>query len=237
VSGRAIALLFTVGARCTAAPAYADDGAIAAAHHQRAMASFDVGDYDRALVEFNATYEITGAPSLLFNLGQSHRLRGDNGRALHCYRRYLALEPDASNRRDVERFIAALEQQALLPPPSLVAAPRGGRPIVLAGALASGVGVALLGVGLYLQLQADSVSDQIAALSRSNAAWRTSDQTLYDYGRDMAVTATALFVAGGALAASGVVAVAAGWRREAVRHVALLPSLHGASLVFQGSLR
>lgn len=237
MTARAIVLALAVGGPGIVALARGDEAATAAAqpHYQRGMTRFDMADYDGAVLDFDAAYEISGSPSLLFNLGQTHRLRGDRERALHCYRRFLAVVPDAPNRDEVLAIIATLEKLAPVAPPP-IAPHRAGRPLLIAGAIGAAVGLTLLGAGVYLQLEANSASDQIAALSRSNGAWRAADQSLYDQGRSQAVTAAVLFVAGGVLAAAGVVITAVGWRRESARHLALVPSLHGASLVLQGTL-
>ncbi|MBX3251808.1 MAG: tetratricopeptide repeat protein, partial [Myxococcales bacterium] len=71
-------------------------------------AAFDVGRYDAALRYFEQSYELSGRPVLLFNLGAAHDRLQHNERALERYRAYLAAMPDAPNRELVERRIAFL---------------------------------------------------------------------------------------------------------------------------------
>ena len=53
--------------------------------------------------EFKLAYARSQAPGLLFNLAQASRLNKDYEQALHFYRTYLRVRPDAPNRDDVEQ--------------------------------------------------------------------------------------------------------------------------------------
>jgi tetratricopeptide (TPR) repeat protein len=54
----------------------------------RGRAAFERGDYEAALVDLRASYELVPAPALLFNIAQALRLAGKCEEAEEQYRRY-----------------------------------------------------------------------------------------------------------------------------------------------------
>jgi tetratricopeptide (TPR) repeat protein len=82
----------------------------AQAHYQRALSYYNLREYEIAVLEFKEAYAISNEPLLLFNIGQAYRLDRQYEEALHYYRTFLQLRPRAPNRRDVEQFIAEMEQ-------------------------------------------------------------------------------------------------------------------------------
>src|SRR3990170_2893073 len=93
----------------------------AKAHFEKGDAHYAAKEWDQAIAEFQAAFDLAGAPLLMFNIAQSHRLKGEPERALDAYRRYLELEPNPPNRADVEGLMKA--QQAAIdarePPPAV----------------------------------------------------------------------------------------------------------------------
>lgn len=79
----------------------------AAEQYQRGITRYNLGEFDAAVVEFKAAYELSQEPDLLFNIAQAYRLGDDYKQALFFYDAYLRLRPDAANRTDVEARIAA----------------------------------------------------------------------------------------------------------------------------------
>ncbi len=79
-------------------------------HYEAGLAHFNLREYKAAVDEFEAAYRLRPDPVFLFNLGQAYRLGDDPDQALHFYRAYLRMKPNAYNRREVEERIAALEQ-------------------------------------------------------------------------------------------------------------------------------
>src|SRR5688572_29165419 len=82
----------------------------------RARAHFEVGeklqragDYDGAIAEYRAAYDLAPLPGLLFNLGQAFRLRGDKREALSHYKRFLATAPAGRAAVEAEGHVRALE--------------------------------------------------------------------------------------------------------------------------------
>ncbi|MES1208488.1 MAG: tetratricopeptide repeat protein [Pseudomonadota bacterium] len=79
-------------------------------HYDRATRAYDLGKYTEAVDEYQKVYEIDGDPVMLYNIAQAYRLNDQPQDAIHFYRRYLQRSPDARNRDDVERKIAAQEK-------------------------------------------------------------------------------------------------------------------------------
>jgi tetratricopeptide (TPR) repeat protein len=72
--------------------------------------AFADGRYEDALERFEAAYEMSPRPMLLFNIGNTaDRLRREE-RAVEAYRGYLDALPEAPNRAEVEARIRILEQ-------------------------------------------------------------------------------------------------------------------------------
>jgi tetratricopeptide (TPR) repeat protein len=101
-------------------------------HYQQATRAYDLGKYQEAVDEYQKVYEIDGDPVMLYNIGQAYRLNDQPQESIHFYRRYLQRSPEARNRDDVERKIAALEKlieerrkaaAAVAPPPPKVEPP------------------------------------------------------------------------------------------------------------------
>ncbi|MCU1279910.1 MAG: Thiol-disulfide isomerase [bacterium] len=77
-------------------------------HYRKGSVAYELGHYDVAISEYEAAYSAFNEPTLLYNLGQAHRLAKHLSEALHFYRMYLVKVPDAPNRADVEARIGAL---------------------------------------------------------------------------------------------------------------------------------
>ena len=81
------------------------------AHFDRGIALFDHGDQAGALGEFLRAWELTGRPSVLFNLGAAYQALHRYPEAIDALVRYLAQAPDAppAQRAQAERAIAELQ--------------------------------------------------------------------------------------------------------------------------------
>jgi tetratricopeptide (TPR) repeat protein len=96
-------------------------------HANACVKAFDLAEYDRAIKECKAAYEIFPAPLLLFSIGQAYRKLGDHGKALAFYRTYLAKAPNGSQRKVAEEHVVQLttliesaERTRNAPPPDSV---------------------------------------------------------------------------------------------------------------------
>jgi tetratricopeptide (TPR) repeat protein len=92
-----------------AAPRSAEAETEARAHYDQGIVAYNAGQFDQAVRSFTRAYELDPAPILLFNVAQAHRKQGDAERALSFYRQYLAIDPQADNRQQVEAHIRELE--------------------------------------------------------------------------------------------------------------------------------
>src|SRR5450432_1791185 len=100
-----------VGALLTfATPARADDAADAKLHYQKATAHYAVGEYHDAAMEYEAAYKAKQDPALLYNAAQSHRLAGDNPKALLLYKNIVKLYPTSKYAGESKDRIEKLEQ-------------------------------------------------------------------------------------------------------------------------------
>jgi tetratricopeptide (TPR) repeat protein len=91
-------------------------------HVRKATAAYNLGRYVEAANEYEAAYETTLDPNLLFNVGQAWRLASEPQKALTAYRSYLRSAPNGERRETAEAKIREIEAQ----PPS-EPAPTDGR--------------------------------------------------------------------------------------------------------------
>jgi tetratricopeptide (TPR) repeat protein len=124
---RTVPFLIVV-ALAVAAPARAEENEnskIAKAHYMAGVKHYNIGDYQDALTAFKSAYLRVADPVFLFNMGQCYRQLGDHDNAARQYRAYLRERPNAPNRVEVERFIAAADEQLALQRKNVNLAPTG----------------------------------------------------------------------------------------------------------------
>ena len=112
--------------------AAAEPSAEARRLYAEGKAEYAQGHYAEAVTLFERSYALSESAALLFNMAQAHRLAGPE----HCfdavalYKSYLAAEPEAENKKEVEERIQQLGDCA--PPKSsdaqTPAAPRTASP-------------------------------------------------------------------------------------------------------------
>lgn len=90
------------------AETYDKDAARAA--FERGTRHYNLAEYPKALDEFREAYRNYPEPSFLYNIAQCYRQVGDKPNAIRFYRTYLRETPNAPNRDEVNRLIAALER-------------------------------------------------------------------------------------------------------------------------------
>lgn len=93
--------------------AHADDASLRAAkrHFERGEKVFALGKFEEALDHYQKAYDAKPLGAFLFNIGQCHRNLNDYDAAIFSFKKYLKLEPEASNREKVEELIEELEQK------------------------------------------------------------------------------------------------------------------------------
>ncbi len=82
----------------------------ARALYEAAVVAFDEGRFADALRLFRRSYERSGRPELLYNVGTAADRLRYNEEALEAFEAFLAARPDAEQRANVEARIAVLRQ-------------------------------------------------------------------------------------------------------------------------------
>ncbi len=237
----------------SATSARADDRAVAREHYQKGTKLFDLGQFDDAVKEYEAAYQVKDDPVLLYNIAQAHRLAGHHERAIFFYKSFLRRMPKAPNREDVLQKIAELQRKldhpepgpapeptptptpTPTPAPTPIARPQPLRPTPVkpapaqAGQTMKIAGFALIGVG------AAALIGGVAATGL--AAKYAGDATVGNrFHPDAAASLSAaqnasfaMYAIGGAAVIAGAVCVGLGYSDEAAakktKRVQILPLL------------
>jgi tetratricopeptide (TPR) repeat protein len=95
------------------------DIARARQHFEAGRALYNLGNYQDAIREFSAGYQLVPRPQFLLNLGQAYRRQGDLPHARDMFRKFLAAAPPNDPDRNQARVIldeiedTMIEQQPL----------------------------------------------------------------------------------------------------------------------------
>lgn len=226
------------------------------------QAAYDRADYATAIDRWQKSYEISGAPGLLFNLAQARRLSGDCPAALASYRTYLATDADAASEQhrlaeDLARELdAACDETPVDPRPRPVDPPstaysapgltsvvrlsdshdrtqRPGRALRVAGLVTGGSGVALLVTGLVVGHHGRSLGDEVTRACAAGCDWAALSRKDAAGRRDVFI-GRALDIVGVAAIAGGAVMYYLGSRASSVR---VAPAEHrdGAVVSWSGA--
>ena len=128
---RPIALLLAVLACAAPAQAQPEDPiARARTHFEAGRALYQLGNYNEALREFAAGYQLAPRPQFLLNLGQCYRKLDDLANARAMYERYLKDAPASDPERpQAQQILAEIDKQiaesktAPEPPPTVMTPP------------------------------------------------------------------------------------------------------------------
>jgi len=108
----AVALAVAQGATAAAQPGQGTR-ARAAARFKQGQEFFKARDYDHAIAEYEAAYQLSSEPALIFNIALCHDRAGRAEPALAAFQRYLELAPrgDLADeaREDVARLTAIVD--------------------------------------------------------------------------------------------------------------------------------
>ncbi|MBK6685124.1 MAG: PEGA domain-containing protein [Deltaproteobacteria bacterium] len=77
---------------------------------QAGRAAYSKSDYEGAIEEFKAAFDLKATPSALYNIAKSYEKMGRYEEAIDNYQQYLDLDPKASDRADVEETIKRLKK-------------------------------------------------------------------------------------------------------------------------------
>ncbi len=140
----------------------ADDPKIEAAkqHHDKGVEFFESGDYESALTEFKATYDLSKRQDVLFNMAVATDKLGRYSESAGYLERYLTLEPGAKDAKELlakVRTKMAASASAALPPTRRTASkpPAGASVLVALGAslLIADIGTAAAGYSLSSRVE------------------------------------------------------------------------------------
>ena len=70
---------------------------------------YNEGQYAQAVIKFHDTYDLSPQPELLFNIAVCYEELDQDGSAMEYYRKYLEENPDAKDKKAIEKKIARLE--------------------------------------------------------------------------------------------------------------------------------
>lgn len=76
---------------------------------QRGNAFYDAKQFDKAVVEYDAAYQLMEAPGLLFNIAQCYRQKGDKPKALEHYKSFIRLVPEGKTSDEAREHVKRLE--------------------------------------------------------------------------------------------------------------------------------
>ena len=112
-----LAFVLSVALVAPARAGSAADEERARGHYEIALGLYRLGDYEGALKEFAAGYELARKPGFLLNLGQTYRKLGELREARDMYRQFLAaVRSDDPARPEARKVLAEIEQALRKPP-------------------------------------------------------------------------------------------------------------------------
>lgn len=90
-----------------------DQGSPEAKHEARLQAgraAYQKGDYEGAIEEFKAAFDLKATPGALYNIAKSYEKMSRYEEAIDYFQQYLDLDPKAADRADVEELIKRLKK-------------------------------------------------------------------------------------------------------------------------------
>lgn len=120
-------LLGIVPGLANAGPRPPSNKQLASSHAERAVAAYDLQDFQEALKEFESAYKLYPTDTILFNVAQSRRRLGLCQEAATAYRQLLQIYPRSRHVAAVNRLLPQVEESCKVKDraPSGVAAPDG----------------------------------------------------------------------------------------------------------------
>lgn len=93
-------------------PSGAEADRQALALYEEGSAAFNAEDYSTAAARFEAAYNLSPRPRILYNLGLTYDRLGIPQQAIDAYERFLSMQPNAREREQVEERIRVLRAEA-----------------------------------------------------------------------------------------------------------------------------
>ena len=167
--------------------------------------AYQKGQFRQAADLLREAYALKKEPVLLYNLARADEGLGDLESAVKAYEDFLAAQPEAKDRGAIEQRVATLKRQiaereaakrrAAMPPPAPPPPERrpSAVPWILVGFGAAGLGTGAAFALLSSGRHKDAVGEPVQILAAHDQDVAKTDATI----------ATVAFIAGGALAATG----------------------------------
>ncbi|MCA9540275.1 MAG: hypothetical protein KC620_15360 [Myxococcales bacterium] len=171
-----------------------EERAQAKAFYDEAVAAFKSGDFETALARFEASHALEPTPVHLYNMARANEELGRPEAAVQRYEDYLALDPNASDREEVERRVRVT--RAFMASGAIEPAAPSTRPLAY-GLLGAG-GAGLL-VGVIGTVALSSAEDDYKKATTPRARRKAEDA-----GEDAALAANVGWVCGIGFLAAGV---------------------------------
>lgn len=92
------------------APAEASEDEKYKARIEEGKKAYSRGDYERAIAEFKAAFDISAKPGVLFNIAKAYERMARYEEAIEYYQQYLDLYPTAPDKSDVEETVRRLRK-------------------------------------------------------------------------------------------------------------------------------
>lgn len=194
--------------------------------------AYEAGELERAEGLIRGAYTLDASPILVYNLGRILDAKGDTQGARTTYLRYLELDPATRARARIERRIKVLDEliskEETRPPPpepppisTVQGPPRASDGTHVLPWIMVGTGAAAIGAGAVVGFLARDKANQ----ARDERVQLTAEERLSE-GETLATVANVLYVAGGVLAAGGVVwALLAGRSEPPAMGVVITPEM------------
>ena len=235
---RALALLALLCALVAPAHAMTEEEERAKAHFLAGQSYYDQASYADALKEFNEAYRLSQKPALLYNVARCYEALGRFAEAVGMLQRYLADEPETTDRAAIEERIRNLQERqkqadkapppVVIPPPPIVTAPppppepRHRQWTWIVG----GAGVALLGAALGTGVASQlDYNDLEKSCPGPGFGCTGKDSSNIDRGKQLSVATDVLWPIGAAAVVGGVVLFFVEGRHPR-RHAAVGGALH-----------
>jgi tetratricopeptide (TPR) repeat protein len=190
-----------------------------------------LGHYERALFFFHGY--LRGQPDAP-NRSLVEKFIDDAQQKLDAQRAAESATPAAAPAPDSSSSAGALTPAPISgapgAPDAAPASDRGSPALFITGLATAGVGVVLLGSGVYAGVHSQSLANQVSQVSSQHGTWTSQDQSNYDSGKSSATVANVLYVTGGVALAAGAILAWLGWPKgQAPVTGVVLPSPGGAS--------
>lgn len=204
--------------------------ALAQAHFRLGTVQYQSGEYQSALENFQDAQALFPSPQFFYNIAQCYESLENWEQAINNYKAYLRGSPDAKDRANTENKIKRLQKlvelgdeateadkeaaKAPMPETEPKKKPGPGRPLVITGAVLTGVGAAVaIGGGAGFGVQAADRADQVDQVQNGgNPRGLTVKETraLDDEGQQAQTLQIVMISAGAAVGLVGVALLAVG---------------------------